>query len=286
MKWGERRWQNEDGSLTPEGRVHYGYGEGGQTKEGAKLEKYATKQHAKYDKYQNIRQIGLGRQVNKKKEKFDKNQSDKNKAKYIKALQDQIEDELIGKLMHDKIDNLDVNTWRQDRNVGIKAGLAKAGIGNVMLLKNAILASKKGLKGVGGSAKDLAKYANRISDQEYADIKEKARDMAIKKYSEQYHPNEAVTVVKVTSDTPKTSKNVSSNAPYWEKYSQGSTEYKQAQSKAEAAEKPVFKAEKAYFQAEKQYGKDSPQAEVAKRKYLNAYNSFENKYGYSPQERD
>ena len=24
--WGERRWQNEDGSLTPAGRAHYGYG--------------------------------------------------------------------------------------------------------------------------------------------------------------------------------------------------------------------------------------------------------------------
>ena len=26
MKWGHRRWQNEDGSLTPEGYRHYGYG--------------------------------------------------------------------------------------------------------------------------------------------------------------------------------------------------------------------------------------------------------------------
>lgn len=28
QKWGQRRWQNEDGSLTPEGREHYGYGNG------------------------------------------------------------------------------------------------------------------------------------------------------------------------------------------------------------------------------------------------------------------
>ena len=27
QKWGHRRWQNEDGSLTPEGREHYGYGD-------------------------------------------------------------------------------------------------------------------------------------------------------------------------------------------------------------------------------------------------------------------
>ena len=26
QKWGDRRWQNEDGSLTPEGYEHYGYG--------------------------------------------------------------------------------------------------------------------------------------------------------------------------------------------------------------------------------------------------------------------
>ena len=26
QKWGQRRWQNEDGSLTPAGREHYGYG--------------------------------------------------------------------------------------------------------------------------------------------------------------------------------------------------------------------------------------------------------------------
>ena len=28
QKWGNRRYQNEDGSLTPEGYIHYGYGKG------------------------------------------------------------------------------------------------------------------------------------------------------------------------------------------------------------------------------------------------------------------
>lgn len=27
MRWGRRRWQNEDGSLTEAGRIHYGYGQ-------------------------------------------------------------------------------------------------------------------------------------------------------------------------------------------------------------------------------------------------------------------
>ena len=26
QKWGVRRWQNKDGSLTPAGRIHYGVG--------------------------------------------------------------------------------------------------------------------------------------------------------------------------------------------------------------------------------------------------------------------
>lgn len=29
MKWGRRRWQNKDGSLTPEGKIHYGVGQNG-----------------------------------------------------------------------------------------------------------------------------------------------------------------------------------------------------------------------------------------------------------------
>lgn len=28
QKWGQRRYQNADGTLTPQGRIHYGYGEG------------------------------------------------------------------------------------------------------------------------------------------------------------------------------------------------------------------------------------------------------------------
>lgn len=50
QKWGQRRWQNEDGSLTSAGRAHYGYGEGGSKKMGRvynrqlrKLNKLAAK---------------------------------------------------------------------------------------------------------------------------------------------------------------------------------------------------------------------------------------------------
>ena len=45
QKWGNRRYQNEDGSLTPEGREHYGYGS-------ERDRKKLYKQAQKLDKYE------------------------------------------------------------------------------------------------------------------------------------------------------------------------------------------------------------------------------------------
>lgn len=53
QKHGIRRWQNEDGSLTPEGYIHYGVGQGNRDK--AKADKFqakANKIQLKADKYQ------------------------------------------------------------------------------------------------------------------------------------------------------------------------------------------------------------------------------------------
>lgn len=44
QKWGKRRYQNEDGSLTPEGREHYGYGE---AREKSREEKVEAKRNKK-----------------------------------------------------------------------------------------------------------------------------------------------------------------------------------------------------------------------------------------------
>lgn len=46
MKWGKRRWQNEDGSLTEAGRIHYGVG---QQREAAKIERKNEIAKAKAD---------------------------------------------------------------------------------------------------------------------------------------------------------------------------------------------------------------------------------------------
>lgn len=48
QKWGTRRWQNPDGSLTPEGRKHYGYNEKLLDKAANKL--YTNKRMAKIEK--------------------------------------------------------------------------------------------------------------------------------------------------------------------------------------------------------------------------------------------
>lgn len=51
MKWGVRRYQNKDGSLTPEGRIHYGQGSPSKTIK--KVEKIWNKQYNEIDKIRN-----------------------------------------------------------------------------------------------------------------------------------------------------------------------------------------------------------------------------------------
>lgn len=46
MKWGQRRYQNPDGSLTPLGRIHYNKGLKKKAKEKAKAEKVSAKKEA------------------------------------------------------------------------------------------------------------------------------------------------------------------------------------------------------------------------------------------------
>lgn len=291
MKWGQRRWQNEDGSLTPAGRVHYGYGaDGKQSKEGKKLQKYANSQHKIYDKYNAKREKILDKDVEKYKKKFLKDPSDKNKSKYVDALQRRIASDEIAKHMHNKIDDLTMENFLKDKAIGTKQLFKSAAFGNMSLISLSTEATKKGAYGPLGGVHDIAKYNARISEEEYNKISEKARDAAIKRYLEETNPGKKVNVTVLDGskmeNKSNSNKNVPSNAPYWDKYTEGTQEYKQAQSRAESAEKKVFSVEHEYNNAVDKYGKDSPQAESAKKKYLKAYNSFESQYGYSPQEFD
>lgn len=362
QEWGHRRYQNADGSLTPEGRAHYGYGaDGKQSKEGKKLQKYADKQHKIYDKYSAKREAALDRSVEKYRKKYEKDPSDKNRGKYVEALQRRIANDEIAKHMHNKIDDLTMENYKDDRAIGTKS-IAKASLlpfGKFVLYKAAGEAAKKGAYGPVGGLHDIAKYNARMTDEEYAKISEKSRDAAIKRYLEETNPGKKVNVtvldgskqdssknaantitdmtlkgandseiskavksstkkdymsdpdnfrngndynneqkrLKSLSDSDfqkelddvgsiKKTKSVPENAAYWEKYTQGTPEYNKAQREANLAEKKVYKADDMYTAAIEKYGKDSPQAEAAKKKYQRAYADFEHEYGYSPQEFD
>ena len=54
QKWGHRRWQYENGSLTPAGREHYGYGDPRErsNKYDIKALKAETKEKIRYEKAQ------------------------------------------------------------------------------------------------------------------------------------------------------------------------------------------------------------------------------------------
>lgn len=339
MKWGQRRWQNEDGSLTPAGREHYGYGsDGKQSRQGKKLQKYVNSQHKIYDKYNAKREKILDKDVEKYKKKFLKDPSDKNKSKYVDALQRRIASDEIAKHMHNKIDDLTMDNFLKDKAIGTKQIFKTAALGNLSIIGLSAEAANRGAYGPIGGVHDIAKYNARMSKEEYAKISEKARDAAIKKYLEETNPGKTVNVtvldgsktdnqetrsrsnksnymndpdnfrsgkdyddeqkrLKSLSDADfqkemnsvkgiKTNRNTPDNAPYWDKFSQGTSEYKKAQNEANLAEKKVYRAEDIYDAAREKYGKDSPQAEAARKKYLRAYNDFEHEYGYSPQEFD
>lgn len=56
MKWGRRRWQNEDGSLTEEGRIHYGVGA---AREAARNEAKVIKAQAKAKAYEEKQRVKM-----------------------------------------------------------------------------------------------------------------------------------------------------------------------------------------------------------------------------------
>lgn len=311
MKWGKRRYQNEDGSLTPEGRVHYGYNEyGQQSRAGKKFQKYTEKEHARYDKFQNKRAKSFDRAINKATKKWLKNQNDETRSKLVKALQNKIEDEEIGKYMHNKIDQLTIENYKDDKKIG-RGGAAMmtlvGGIGGAAYAgAKTKEAFNKGALGNHGGIIDIEKYNERMTPEAYADISKKARERAIKEFykeeprymnnqrtygeyeqKQEYLKNNSNALIKeIQKDNVNISKPAKPGVPYWDAYSEGTNEYTKAQRQAETAEKSVFRAEDAYSAALDKYGKDNPITEAARKKYSKAVSSFEANYGYTPQEFD
>lgn len=101
QKWGIRRYQNSDGSLTDAGRKRYRSQEARQYKKklnkldkdlknaiitGTNVSKVAKKQHKKYVKYSDKQSYTLGKEADKYKEKANKAMNKRDK--YVKTLKD------------------------------------------------------------------------------------------------------------------------------------------------------------------------------------------------------
>ena len=118
QRWGERRFQNYDGSLTAAGKLRYSVGNGGrsirkkvdpkysvklkkrQVKEAAKLERLKIKEAAKNEKY---------------KEKLEKKKSPMTNKEYLKTLSD---DELIKINNRDAAENIWLKNHPEKKTVG------------------------------------------------------------------------------------------------------------------------------------------------------------------------
>lgn len=75
MRWGDRRYQNEDGSLTPEGKIRYGVGSNSDarrlTKEYHKVDRARAKAEYRYQQYIE-KAIKKGKPINESAEKYQK----------------------------------------------------------------------------------------------------------------------------------------------------------------------------------------------------------------------
>jgi len=89
MRWGERRYQYKDGSLTPEGRRHYGYGEErNKLRSEIKIIREKARAERKMAKVQNAEQIKYEKQRQKLEAKIQKTKNaDKLKAEKLKEKQ-------------------------------------------------------------------------------------------------------------------------------------------------------------------------------------------------------
>ena len=92
QRWGERRFQNYDGSLTAAGKLRYSVGNGGRSiskkvdpKSAAKLKKQQVKEDAKLERLK----IKEAAKNEKRKEKLEKKKSHMTNKEYVKTLSDE-----------------------------------------------------------------------------------------------------------------------------------------------------------------------------------------------------
>lgn len=118
MKWGVRRWQNEDGSLTPEGRIHYGYGkDGAQSKRGKQLEKYSQKEWDKMNKRYDRIDKRTAKNLEKAETKYKQNPNENTYQKLEDAMTQKIDAAEKRKILSAKIDDLEVDDMLHEKRI-------------------------------------------------------------------------------------------------------------------------------------------------------------------------
>ena len=126
QKHGIRRWQNEDGSLTPEGYIHYGVGQGNKAK--AKADKYqakADKIQLKADKYK-VKADKYAKRAEKQEERG-KAEIEKDKETYNKDLKDYKDQELDSRIeKYDSLSKEDRTSLRKEVNDQLNGFYEKA----------------------------------------------------------------------------------------------------------------------------------------------------------------
>ena len=118
QRWGVRRFQNSDGSLTAAGKLRYSVGNGGRSiskkvdpKSAAKLKKRKAKEAAKLERLK-IKEAAKNEKQNKKLEKKKSHMTNK---EYVKTLSDE---ELRAINSRDKAENTWLNNHPEKKTVG------------------------------------------------------------------------------------------------------------------------------------------------------------------------
>lgn len=169
QKHGIRRWQNEDGSLTPEGYIHYGVGQGNKAK--AKADKYqakADKIQLKADKYK-VKADKYAKKAEKNEERG-KAEIEKDKEQHDADVQKYKNDELDSRMnKYESLDNdgkkalmAEVNQEIKDLNVKIAGGTATQSEKE----REAKLSSWEWDTSVNDAKKDLIKIASSKDDNQ------------------------------------------------------------------------------------------------------------------------
>lgn len=140
-----------------------------------KFEKYANKQHRRIDKNYVKAKAITDYKTAKRHLKYMENPTEKNRQKLYNAARKKYNTEELMKLQHQRVDDLTLENYRKDKYAGA-VETAKGMAFKPLVYADIAKAASRGW--VIGNKGDVAKYLNRISDYDYAEINERSKAKA------------------------------------------------------------------------------------------------------------